>query len=105
MKNMTRKIKTSELPDFDMSQVLQDELGITAYLNMMLEENDPAELAHALGVIAKACGMATIAKETGLTREALYRALRPSSQPRFDTIQRVSAALGVRLVAEPISQA
>ena len=59
------------------------------------------QLAHALGVAARARGMSEVAKDAGLTREALYKALRPNAKPRFDTINRVCAALGVRLKAEP----
>ncbi len=51
---------------------------------------------------AKARGMTDIAKAAGITREALYKALRPGSAPRFDTVNRVCAALGVRLVAQPL---
>lgn len=59
-------------------------------------------MAAALGDIARARGMADIARAAGLTREALYKALRPQSQPRFETVQRVCAALGIRLVAQPV---
>ena len=69
----------------------------------MLEENDPALFAAALGDIARARGMTQVAKESGITREALYKALRPGSEPRFETLSRVCAALGVRLVAVPAS--
>jgi probable addiction module antidote protein len=68
----------------------------------MIEEGDPAMLAAALGDIARARGMSEIAKASGLTREALYKALRPNAQPRFDTVSRVCAALGVRLVAQAV---
>ena len=66
------------------------------------DANDPALLAAALGDIARARGMSEIAKASGITREALYKALRADAQPRFDTINRVCAALGVRLVAQPM---
>ena len=66
-----------------------------------IEEGDAAELAHALGVAARARGMTEIAQATGLSREALYKALKPNAKPRFDTINRVCSALGVRLVAKP----
>jgi len=56
-------------------------------------------------VTLPARGMTEIAKAAGITREALYKALRPDSAPRFDTISRVCAALGVRLVAQPLSVA
>ncbi len=72
-----------------------------AYLTDILQANDAALLAAALGDIARARGMADIAKAAGLTRKALYKALRPDSAPSFDTISRVCTALGVRLVALP----
>lgn len=68
-----------------------------------MEEGDASMLAHALGNIAGARGMAQIAQDAGIGREALYKALRPGAQPRFDTISRVCSALGVRLVALPVS--
>jgi len=96
---MTKKIKITDLPDFDMAEHLKSDEDIAQYLTLVLEENDPAELSHALGTIARARGMTEVARASGLTREALYKALRPSSQPRFDTIARVCTALGVKLVA------
>lgn len=98
---MTRKIKIADLPDFDMAEQLKTDEDIANYLTVVLEDNDPAELTHALGTIARARGMTEVARASGLTREALYKALRPTSQPRFDTIARVCAALGVKLVAQP----
>ncbi|MBU6212632.1 MAG: putative addiction module antidote protein [Gammaproteobacteria bacterium] len=96
-----RRVKTPELPEFDVSKYLNDEASIAEYLTMVIEEDDPALLAATLGDIAKARGMTDIAKSTGLTREALYKALRADAQPRFDTVSKVCAALGVKLVAEP----
>ena len=96
-----RRVKTYELPEFDVSKYLNDEASIAEYLTMVIEEDDPALLAATLGDIAKARGMTDIAKSTGLTREALYKALRADAQPRFDTVSKVCAALGVKLVAEP----
>lgn len=101
---MTKRIKVSGLPEFDAAPYLDNEETIAAYLTDILE-NDPALLAAALGNIARARGMTEIAKAAGITREALYKALRPDSAPRFDTISRVCAALGVRLVAQPIHSA
>lgn len=98
---MTKKIKISELPDFDLAEHLKTDEDIAMYLTSVLEENDSAELTHALGVIARARGMTEVARASGLTREALYKALRPSAHPRFETIARVCAALGVKLVAQP----
>ncbi len=81
--------------------MLQNEEDIASYLSIVIEENDPSLLAAALGDIAKARGMTDIARSTGITREALYKALRPNAKPRFETINKVCAALGVRLVAQP----
>lgn len=98
---MTPKIKVSDLPEFDIAEYLKDGDSLAAYLTLVLEENDPAALAQALGVMARARGMTEIAKASGIGREALYKALRPDAQPRFETIARVCAALGVKLVALP----
>ena len=99
---MRPKIKISELPDFDAAEFLQTDADIAAYLSTVLEENDAGLLAAALGDIARAQGMTQVAKEAGVTREALYKALRPGSEPRFETASRVCAALGVKLVAKPL---
>ena len=99
---MTKKIKISEIPAFDAAEYLTSDEEVAAYLTTILEENDAALLAAALGDIARARGMTQVAKDSGITREALYKALRPGSEPRFDTISRVCAALGVRLVAQPL---
>lgn len=90
-------VKVSELPTFDLAEQLKDEADIYAYLNLVLEENDPAELAHALGIIARARGMTQISRDAGISREALYKALRPAAEPRFDTINKVLHALGYKL--------
>lgn len=95
---MTRKIRIADLPAFDMAEHLPDEQAVAEYLTVVLEENDPA----ALGTIARARGMSDIAKASGITREALYKALRADASPRFETISKVCAALRVRLVAQPI---
>ena len=101
---MKKKTRISESPDFDPAEHLKDEADIAAYLTLVIEEGDSSELAHALGIVARARGMSEIAKASGLTREALYKALRPDAQPRFDTIAKVCGALGVRLVAQPVSE-
>jgi probable addiction module antidote protein len=99
---MTKRIKAADLPEFDAAPYLDNEASVAAYLTDILDANDPALLAAALGDIARARGMSEIAKASGLTREALYKALRPDAQPRFDTISRVCGALGVRLVAQAV---
>ncbi len=99
---MSRKIKISGLPDFDMAEHLPDEQAIAEYLTIVMEENDPSALAHALGTVARARGMSQIAKDAGIGREALYKALRHGADPRFETISRVCHALGVKLVVQPL---
>lgn len=99
---MTQRIKVSQLPEFDAAEYLNNKEDVASYLTSVLEENDPALLAAALGDIARARGMAQVAKDSGIAREALYKALRPGSEPRFETISRVCAALSVRLVAQPL---
>jgi len=96
--------KIADLPVFDAAEHLKDEEDIAAYLTVVIEEGDAAALAHALGVVARARGMSAVAESAGMGREALYKALRPGAQPRFDTIARVCKALGVKLVAQPVSQ-
>ena len=90
--------KFDKLPDFDAAPYLDSDEAIAAYLTDILAANDSALLAAALGDIARARGMSEIAKASGITREALYKALRPDALPRFDTVNRVCAALGVKLV-------
>lgn len=93
---MTEKIKAADLPDFDFSEHLDSKEAMADYLTAILEANDPALLAAALGDIARARGMTEIAKAAGVNRESLYRALQPGSHPRFETIAKVCKALGVR---------
>lgn len=90
-------VKVADLPTFDLAEILDSEAAIRDYLNIVLEEDDPAELAHALGVIARARGMTQISQEAGISREALYKALRSNASPRFDTISKVLHALGLKL--------
>lgn len=99
---MAKLIEIDALPKFDAARYLYSEEAIAAYLTDILAANDAGLLASALGDIARVRGMATVAAAAGITRVALYRALRPGSAPRFDTINRVCTALGVRLVAQPV---
>lgn len=100
---MSKKINIKDLPDFDMAEHLPDENAVAEYLSVVLEENDPSALVGALNTIARARGMTEIAKSSGIGRESLYKALRPGSTPRFDTISKVCRALGVGFVAYAIT--
>jgi probable addiction module antidote protein len=99
---MAEKIKIADLPEFDITEHLDSDQAIAEYITVVLEEDDPALLAAALGDIARTKGMTEIARPAGMSRESLYKALRPNAQPRFDTIVKVCKALGIRLHAEPL---
>jgi probable addiction module antidote protein len=88
--------KTNTRP-WDASQYLGSEEDMAAYLEAALEEDDPALLAAALGDIARAKGMTEIARETGLGRESLYKALSPEGNPEFGTVLKVVHSLGLKL--------
>jgi probable addiction module antidote protein len=92
------KLKIEELPEFDIAHYLKSKKAMMEYLNQVIADGDDAELAAALGHIARAKGMAEVSKSTGLTREALYKALRPNTKPRFDTVSKVIQALGMRIM-------
>jgi probable addiction module antidote protein len=101
---MTKPIKLSSLPEFDITLYLDSDEAIADYLNAVIEDGDSSLLAAALGDIARARGMTEIAHVSGLTREALYKALKPNAKPRFETINKVCNALGVRMHVEPIAK-
>lgn len=97
----TRKPKTRLLP-FDAARYLNDDAAIAEYMTAVLETEDPDLLLLALSDVARARGMAQVAKDAGLGRESLYKALAPGAKPRFDTVIKVARALGVRLTAHPV---
>jgi probable addiction module antidote protein len=88
---------------YDVAEHLRTPEEMAAYLQATIDEagNDAAFIARALGDIARARGMTQIARETGLSRESLYKALSGDRNPDFSTILKVIAALGLRLQAEP----
>lgn len=86
-----------KLIPFDMVELLKSEAEITEYLSQVFADGDSDEIIRALGYVAKARGMAQLAKDSGLGRENLYNALKPGAKPRFDTILRVCRALGVNI--------
>lgn len=79
----------STFAKFDAADYLDDEETIAEYLTAALEDANPDVFLAALGDVAKARGMAAIAKGAGLGRESLYKALTPGAKPRYDTILRV----------------
>jgi probable addiction module antidote protein len=96
----TLKSKTSA---YDVAEHLRTPAEMAAYLDAWLDEapDDVSGIARALGDIARAKGMSQVAKEAGLSRESLYRALSEGGNPSFATVLKVARALGVRLHAQP----
>lgn len=92
--------KTVTTP-WDPADHLRTDEDMAAYLEAALEEGDPTLVAAALGDIARAKGMTQVAREAGLGRESLYKALSPAGNPEFATILKVVAALGLQLHATP----
>ena len=86
---------------FDAADYLTDEETIAEYLNAALENPDPDLFLVAVRDVARARGMTQLAKDTGLGRESLYKALAPGAKPRYDTILKIMHALGVKLTAVP----
>ena len=89
---------------WDPAEHLQTEEDMVAYLEAALGEGDPALIAAVLGDIARAKGMSQVARESGLGRESLYKALSAQGNPEFATIMKVVQALGLRLHASSASQ-
>lgn len=94
------KIKTRP---FDASNYLKDEADVAAYLQAAMDDGDPALLAAALGDIAKARGMTQLARDTGLSRESLYKSLSGERAPSSDTLFKVIHAMGFKFTVEPLT--
>jgi len=90
-----------KLATFDVVDYLDNEEVIAEYLSAALEDENPDVFLAAISDIAKARGMSQLAKDTGLGRESLYKALTPGAKPRYDTILKLIRALGVELHAVP----
>ncbi len=88
---------------WDAADYLKSEGDMAAYLQACIEEapEDPALIASALGDVARARGMVQLAKETGLTREGLYKALSKDGNPNFGTVLKVLHALGLKITLQP----
>ncbi len=95
------KAKTKLLP-FDAARYLDSDEALAEHMSVVLEANDPDLLLLALGDVARAKGMAQVAKDAGLGRESLYKALAPGAKPRFETVMKVARALGVKFTAQPV---
>jgi len=98
---VTEPSKPIRLLPFDAARYLDDDEAIAEYMTAVLELDDPDLLLLALGDIARAKGMAQVARDAGLGRESLYKALAPGAKPRFETVMKVARALGVKFTASP----
>lgn len=87
---------------YDAADYLKSDEQIAAYLDAALEDGDPAIIARALGAIARARNMSQLARDTGMSRDGLYKALSGEGNPSFATILKVAQALGVRFHAVTI---
>ena len=94
------KTRTKLLP-FHAARYLTDDAAVAEYMTAVLETNDSNLLLLALGDVARVRGMAQVAKDAGLGRESLYKALAPGAKPRFETVMKVARALGVKFTAQP----
>ena len=95
---------TVKLAPFDASNYLDNDEVIAEYLTAAMEDENPDVLLSALSDVAKARGMAQVARDAGLGRESLYKALAPGSHPRHETIAAVMRAVGVRFTVAPIER-
>ena len=86
---------------FDAADYLDNDVVIAEYLNAALEDENPNVFLQAIADVAKARGMTKLAKDTGLGRESLYKALAPGAKPRYDTLLKLVHALGIKLSATP----
>jgi probable addiction module antidote protein len=89
---------------FDAAAYLTDADAIEEFLRNAFEDGTPEEIAASLGVVARARGMSELAHDTGLNRQALYKALNADGNPSFATVLKVAQALGFRLVPERVAR-
>jgi probable addiction module antidote protein len=94
-------MKKSEVTRLDIAEYLDSKEIVAEYLDLICQENDPALLLHAIGHVARSKGMAKIAESSGLGRESLYKALAENAHPRFETVFKVLAALGIQMHLVP----
>jgi probable addiction module antidote protein len=97
---MPAKIKMEKLTTYDPAEDLGSDEAIAVFMAEAFQTNDAAYIAHALGLVARAKGMARIAGQTGLSREQLYRSFSEKGNPTLKTTLAVMNALGVQLTAK-----
>jgi probable addiction module antidote protein len=98
---------TEKFSRWDSAQHLKTEEDIAAYVEacMLEDSEDPAWIAHTLGVVARARNMSQLARDAGMSREGLYKAMSPDGNPSYATVAKVAHALGFKLSLRPLGQA
>ena len=103
MESVAGNVSINELPELNIAELLDNEEVMAAYLSDIMASGDSALIMSALGDIARAKGMSALARETGLSRESLYKTFKPGTEPRFDTVLKVMSALKLSLKAAPVA--
>lgn len=96
---------TKDILPFDVSELLDSDEGIEEFMLSAFETDDPAVIAKSLGIVARAQNMSRLARDVGMSRSALYRALSGEGNPEFATIAKVMKALGLRMTVAGASRA
>ncbi len=90
-----------EVKELDMAELLDSEEVMAGYLAEIFKTGDSKMILSALGDVARARGIASISKQTGLNRESIYKIFRPGAKPRFDTVCKIISALGLKVSVIP----
>lgn len=93
--------KTEKFHTFDAARYLDSPEALAEFVSDALETGDVAYIAHALGIVARAKGVAQMASETGLSREQLYRSFSEKGNPTLKTLLAVTRSLGIDMAAKP----
>ena len=93
-------MNTAKMSEYDTAEFLDDEEIIAEYLAVAVKDPNPDVFIAALAAVARARGMTQLAKDSGLSRESLYKTLAPGAKPRFETIMKITKALGVHLAVK-----
>lgn len=91
-----------KISNWDSAELLDRPEAIAAYIEAAFEDGDTALISHALGVVARARGMTQIARDAGMSRDAVYKALSRDGNPTLSTLSKVMGAMGLQLTAKPL---
>lgn len=97
-------MSTVKISEYDTAEFLDNEEVIAEYLAAAMEDDNPDVFLAALATVARARGMTQLAKDSGLSRESLYKTLAPGAKPRFETIMKITKALGVPMAPVAVAE-